>query len=149
MTPDPLIVIEDALLELGRTNSDRRGYHAILRRAGIDIERSGIVLLHRLRELGPSRMSRLAEVIGVDISTASRSVGRLVAAGYVERRPDPSDGRASLHSLSDKGEDACRRIQTARREWLVDVLAGFSAAEQADLARLLTRLVGKMASASD
>ncbi|MFV0525426.1 MAG: MarR family winged helix-turn-helix transcriptional regulator [Acidimicrobiales bacterium] len=149
MAPDPLTLIEDALLDMGRTVSDRRGYHTILRRTGLNIERSGMVLLHRLRELGPSRMSRLAEVTGVDISTASRSVGRLVAAGYVERRPDPSDGRASLHSLSDEGEAVCIRIQAARRQWLAEVLGGFSDTEQAELAELLTRLVGEMAAASD
>jgi DNA-binding MarR family transcriptional regulator len=55
-----------------------------------------------------SRLTDLAGSSGVSLSTMSELVDSLEALGYLERSPDPSDGRAKLVVLTDKGWQAIR-----------------------------------------
>ena len=56
-----------------------------------------------LRLLEPARPSRLAEVTGVRPTTLSNHLRGFEERGLVQRRRDPSDGRASLLSLTPRG----------------------------------------------
>ncbi|WP_080796490.1 MarR family winged helix-turn-helix transcriptional regulator [Corynebacterium pacaense] len=49
------------------------------------------------------RMSELAELSDMTLSHLSRVVSRLEKSGWVIRRPDPSDGRATVAVLTDAG----------------------------------------------
>ena len=68
-----------------------------------------------------TRLSVLAERAGVAKQTATALVDRLERAGYVERTPDPLDGRARLVRLTAKGQSAIpvARAEEARieQEW--------------------------------
>src|SRR3954449_12972949 len=59
----------------------------------------GWALLVPLEREGEHRCSALAAHAGVDVSVVSRQVAALERAGFVERRPVRSDGRASLIAL--------------------------------------------------
>lgn len=142
--PDDLDRIESALIALVRRATDPRMNRRINELAGATIERAGAVLLARLEELEPARLSELAEASGVDTSTASRQVARLVDHGFVARAVDPGDRRASAHRLTPAGRELRRRIAAARRAWLDEMLAGFDPDERAQLAALLTRFVDRM-----
>ncbi len=141
---DQIARIEAALVLLVRRANDPRGNKTINQAAGVDIERASAVMLARVEELEPARLSELADAAGVDISTASRQVARLVDDGYVERRADPDDRRASAHRLTPEGRDVRARLTTARRAWFEEVLADFDAEERAVLATLLERFVARM-----
>jgi DNA-binding MarR family transcriptional regulator len=49
------------------------------------------------------QIGELANLARVRKQSMAHSVEQLTAAGYVTRRPDPNDGRASLIFLTDKG----------------------------------------------
>src|SRR3712207_2578668 len=66
----------------------------------------GWALLLPLERDGAQRCSALAGAAGIDVPVASRQLGVLERSGYVERRPDPADGRASLLSLTPAGVEA-------------------------------------------
>ncbi|MFE7323890.1 MarR family winged helix-turn-helix transcriptional regulator [Streptomyces sp. NPDC057565] len=51
------------------------------------------------------RMSEVAQYAGSTLSRLSNVVGRLEKRGWVRRRPDPSDGRSTLATLTDEGQD--------------------------------------------
>ena len=55
---------------------------------------------------GGTRLGTLAERAQVAKQTATALVDRLERAGYVERVPDPSDGRARLVRLTPRAQDA-------------------------------------------
>src|SRR4051795_5982729 len=77
----------------------RTGRHISARAAAQiygDLPSFGWTLLVPLEREGEQRCSTLAARAGVDVSVVSRQVAALERAGYVERRPDPRDGRASL-----------------------------------------------------
>lgn len=147
MHHDDIARIEGALITLVRRANDPRGNREIHRAAGTDIERAGAVMLARVEEHEPARLSVLAEAAGVDVSTASRQVARLVEEGYVTRDADPDDGRASAHRLTPAGRDLRSRLAAARRAWLEEILCDFGDADRTTFATLLDRFVGQVEAA--
>ena len=109
------------------------------------VDRSAIVLLARLHEHGPSRLSDLAGMLCLDVSTVSRHARTLEDRGYVARADDPADGRAVQLTLTESGRAVLETAFRNRQAWLDRSLAGWSAAERDDLARTLTRLADALA----
>ena len=71
----------------------------------------------------PMRVGDLASAEGVRAPTMTRIVDGLVADGYVERIPDPGDGRACLVRATPAGVDVVAGARTARARRLADGLA--------------------------
>ncbi|MCW2695946.1 MAG: Transcriptional regulator, MarR family [Modestobacter sp.] len=105
-----------------------------------DLPSSGWVVLVPLEQGGPQRCSALAGRLGVDVSVASRQVTALERAGYVHRRPDPLDGRASLISLSAAGAVALARTRAVRGAWTAEALRDWTDEEARALTAQLERL---------
>lgn len=63
-----------------------------------------------------SRLTELAEQARLTLPAMSEIVSDLETLGVVERRPDPTDGRAKLICLTDTGWDAIRTAQAVIRE---------------------------------
>jgi DNA-binding MarR family transcriptional regulator len=61
---------------------------------------------------GPTTISGLAERLEITKQGAGQIVDDMERRGYVERRPDPSDARAKLLHLTERGEAA---LSTARK----------------------------------
>jgi DNA-binding MarR family transcriptional regulator len=76
-------------------------------------------------EPGGSRVTRLAEAAQVTKQTAGFLVEQLERAGYVERVPDPTDGRAMLVKLAARGHAAREAVLPALAEveaqWLAHI----------------------------
>jgi DNA-binding MarR family transcriptional regulator len=53
------------------------------------------------------RMSVLAGYANSTLSRLSRAVARLENRGWVQRRPDPADGRYTLATLTEEGQKKC------------------------------------------
>ena len=76
---------------------------AALAEAGyVDITRAQARLLAGI-DLGGTRLVTLADRARIPKQTAMALVNGVEAAGYVERVPDPSDGRARLIRLTARG----------------------------------------------
>jgi DNA-binding MarR family transcriptional regulator len=63
-----------------------------------------------------TRLSTLAERAQIAKQTATSLVDKLERAGYVERVPDPSDGRARLVRLTPRAEAALPVARAAEEE---------------------------------
>ena len=105
-----------------------------------DLPSYGWALLVPLEQHGPQRCSALAEAAGIDVSVASRQVAALERAGYLERRPDPVDGRASLISLSAAGAAALAHTRDVRSHWTRDALDDWTEEEARQFSAQLARL---------
>jgi DNA-binding MarR family transcriptional regulator len=72
------------------------------------------------RERG-SRISYLAKHANITAQAMGELVNHLVTHGYVERVPDPSDGRARLVRLTDRGREvyalAVRLVTDLEANW--------------------------------
>lgn len=103
------------------------------RHASFDVPYAQARLLALLDELGPSRVSLLAEADHSSQPTLTAQVQRLEAAGWARREPDPDDARASLISLTDAGRAALEGVRQARYAVLAPVLEQLSARDRARL----------------
>jgi DNA-binding MarR family transcriptional regulator len=122
----------------------RTGRHVSARAAGHlygDLPSYGWSLLVPLEREGDLRCSALAVRAGVDVSVASRQLAVLERSGYVERRPDPLDGRASLLRLTATGAAALDEARALRSDWALVALSGWDEDEARQLTTLLDRLV--------
>jgi DNA-binding MarR family transcriptional regulator len=67
---------------------------------------------------GGATLVELAQHLGVTKQAAGQMVDDLVAKGYVERRPHPTDARARLVVLTDRGWACTRAADAAAEETL-------------------------------
>lgn len=88
----------------------------------------------------PLSVSEVGDAIGVDQPRASRLIQQAVEHGLVQREADPDDARRTRTALTDEGRRLVRGFRGQRREQLQEALTGFTDAERAELARLLTKL---------
>ncbi|MET8357520.1 MarR family winged helix-turn-helix transcriptional regulator [Micromonospora sp. NPDC005171] len=84
----------------------------------------------------------LADRTRLDASTVSRSVAALVAHGLVERRPDPSDKRATILAVTPAGRTALADSHRWYGEVLERALADWTPGEVAALSVALGRFTG-------
>jgi DNA-binding MarR family transcriptional regulator len=103
------------------------------------LERAAFLLLVQLVKCGPQRLSTLADAVHSDVSTVSRQVAALVKSGLVERRADPSDGRASLVAASELGERTFQARRRRRNEMFAELMADWSVIDRRQLRTLVSR----------
>jgi DNA-binding MarR family transcriptional regulator len=100
-----------ALMFIAYRSAETRILHAI-RQAGYDLTLATTRIAARIGPDG-TRLTDLAEQTQVTKQTATHLVDELERAGYVERIPDPTDGRGRLVRFTRRGLKA---IQAARAE---------------------------------
>lgn len=105
----------------------------------VELDRSAYGILCRLVDEGAQRLGSLAQAFGLDPSTITRQVQALEQTHLVERRPDPTDGRASLLDLTDEGRSVLRTTRERRRAWLQAALDDWSSEDHEDFGRLLEK----------
>ena len=78
------------------------------------ISHGGLSALACLVADGPQRPGALAEAEGVTAPAMTRVVNSLESLGYVVRRPDPDDGRATVVAATEEGEALVLQGRAAR-----------------------------------
>jgi DNA-binding MarR family transcriptional regulator len=92
-----------------------------------------------------SRLTELAAMARMTLPAMSELVDDLQRIGIVERRPDPSDGRAKLICLTDAGWDAIRTAQRIIGEIEADYGAVVGVERFAATAQTLDELLRELA----
>lgn len=121
----------------------RRALHTMRRdvRSQADLSPSRHRLLRVVaRAPEPQRQTALAAALDVVPRSITSLVDDLERAGLVAREPDPTDRRATLVTVTDRGGRA-RRADLRRRAHGEELLARLEPGERAELLRLLHRLV--------
>jgi DNA-binding MarR family transcriptional regulator len=105
---------------------------------------SHAAVLGRLDREGPQCVSDLAVAEHVRPQSMAQAVHDLVADGYLDRRPDPHDGRRTLVELTGEGRAALEADRRQREGWLAKTIAeDLTSAEQVvlrDAVDLLKRI---------
>ena len=94
------------------------------------------VLIHISRNQG-MKQSELADILEVQPISIGRLIDRMEAAGWVERRPDPSDRRAINLYLTDKAGPILTKMQKHGSAVRAQALNGISETEQEIMLRAL------------
>lgn len=102
---------------------------------GLYAGQDGVILA--LAEEGGLTAGALAARLGVKAPTMTRTVGRLEAQGFVERRPDETDGRLTVVYLTEAGRASVERITEAGRLSEQQAAEGFSEKDMRNILKLL------------
>lgn len=78
----------------------------------------------------PRTLGELAAIEQVSAPSISRTVGQLHEQGYVDRAPDPDNGRLVHLSLTDAGREVVDRERALRDAWMAARLEGLSAKDR-------------------
>lgn len=112
----------------GRMEILRQGLQVFVRRFGllqascceaccgenVSLAQSHILL--EIRRIGSPAMQRVADELGIDITTFSRQAKALAGKGLILRRVSPHDGRVTLLELTDEGLKVLERIDLHMNE---------------------------------
>jgi DNA-binding MarR family transcriptional regulator len=99
-----------------------------------------VELLRAVVEAGEIRASDLASELFVTKTSISRYVNEMVKEGLLVQRRDPSDGRATLLSVSASGRRELEQRETRRSELLRELCKGWPKHDVVTLTTLLQRL---------
>ncbi|MCE0447762.1 MarR family transcriptional regulator [Streptomyces tricolor] len=105
-----------------------------------DCPAGSAAVLTLLGRHGDMRMSKLAELLAVDMSVTSRHVAHVAARGWIERHPDPADKRSRILRLTPAGLEQLDELSRRTTHLLAERLADWTDEDVGDLIRLMTRL---------
>ncbi|MCM2580161.1 MarR family winged helix-turn-helix transcriptional regulator [Streptomyces meridianus] len=128
---------EELAGHLGAVAAVKRG---LTRSLPDDCPAGSTAVLALLGKHGEMRLSRLADLLAVDMSVTSRHVAHAAGRGWLERHPDPLDGRSRLLRLSPAGTRILAEVSERWTEMLASRLADWDVSEIEQLNTLLTRL---------
>ncbi len=104
--------------------------------------------LRALRDAGPLTLGAAARALGIDLSTASRNLARLVKGGYVTRRRGREDARLVAFALSKKGAARLDSLCCDERVVFTAVLARLPVARHPAVEEALQLLAAALADES-
>ena len=104
-----------------------RGWGLFAKSTGLSMPQFSILM--QLHHKGACGLSEISERFEVSPAAASQLVDKLVQSGYIQREEDPSDRRAKLLNLTEKGRELIRQGIDERYRW-VEQLAGKLTAEE-------------------
>ncbi len=117
-----------------------------LTRTSVCVSRTEVGVLRKLRA-EPRRITELAAEERVTQPAITLLVNRLTERGWVQRIPDPTDGRAVLVSLTESGEEVFERLRAEYRALLHEEMASLEDGEVETLAAavaILDKLIDRL-----
>jgi DNA-binding MarR family transcriptional regulator len=115
-----------------------RSWHLFARSTGLSMPQ--LSTLMQLYHRGGCAVSDVSERFEITNAAASQLVDKLVHVGYLERTEDPSDRRAKLLNLTDKGRSFVEHGLQERHRWMDELLKNLSDEEEAKVSEALTIL---------
>ncbi len=92
---------------------------------------------------------QLAGRLGVRPPTITKTINRLQAQGFLDKRPSEADARQAHIYLTDTGRDAIKSIEKSVRKTEKQALKGLDKKEQKVLAKLLGRIEANLSDTVD
>lgn len=105
-----------------------------------DCPAGSAAVLTLLGRHGDMRMSKLAELLSVDMSVTSRHVAHVAARGWIERFPDPADKRSRILRLTEAGNAQLDELSRRSSQLFADRLSDWTDHEVGLLSHLMGRL---------
>jgi len=133
-----------ALLTIVGVMNRPRNDQAMVRDAGIPLDRALFPLLVGIERLGPIGVGDLAERVGRDYTTVSRQVAKLESLGLVSRQAGANDRRVTEAIVTPKGKTMTDAVDRTRERRGREIFATWSQRDFDDLVRLICRLAEEM-----
>ncbi len=112
-----------------------RGWGHFAKSSGLSMPQFSVLM--QLHHKGACGMSQISERFEVTPAAASQLVDKLVQSGFIQRVEDPSDRRAKLLSLTDKGKAFVEQGIEERYRWVEELATKLSVEERAQISAAL------------
>jgi DNA-binding MarR family transcriptional regulator len=106
-------------------------------------------VLLEIEDQGQATAGQLAEQLGLDKSTLSRTIDGLVNIGLVGRLPHPSDRRFTPLTLTKRGKDTCNAFNRDADDYYGRVLSNIPEAGKREVLKYFALLVQGLAEEED
>jgi len=106
----------------------------------LDLTRGQYLYLVRIDEDPGIIPDRLADLVKVDRTTASRAINKLVKQDFIEKKPDPDNRKIKRLFTTEKGEEAADYIRRENRHSNRVALEGLTQEEEKNLSVLLKKV---------
>lgn len=136
--------LSEALVGLFRFGRNPRWHEHVGNVAGVPLAPHLYLVLMRIAEYQPVRISQLVDELGIHNSQVSRNVQELVDHGYVRRTTDPTDQRAVQLELTADGQASVAAVWQAWRDTLADVTATWPREERERFTELFERFAADL-----
>lgn len=131
--------LDDQVGYLLRLASQRHA--AIFQRHSIDqLTPTQFTTLIRISEHREASQNRLGRLAAMDVATIKGVVDRLRAKGLVQSRPDPTDKRRSIITLTEKGAALVAELKAVGQTITDETLAPLTPQERRTLTNLLRKI---------
>ncbi len=131
--------LHGALVEIVSVMNRPQRDEAMVREAGISLDRALFPLLVLVERLGPIGVVELADRVGRDYTTVSRQVAKLESLALVDRQENANDRRIREAVITGKGKVMTDRIDEARERLGQAIFANWDNQDVADLVRLMRK----------
>ncbi len=115
--------------------------------SGLYAGQDGVILALAANDGLPA--GTLAQKLGVKAPTMTRTIGRMEAQGFVERRPDAEDARLTKVYLTETGRNSVSEIESSAATCDELATRGFSEKEIRSLVRLLKTIESNLQAGND
>jgi DNA-binding MarR family transcriptional regulator len=116
--PNNSLTDSAARLRLAVVRTARRLRQEAAGAGGAELTPTAASALATVERHGPLTPSELAQIERVKRPTATRTLRVLLEAGFVDRTPDPTDGRSALVSVNAMGREQLRRLRSRKNAYL-------------------------------
>ena len=120
--------------------------HAIGRQLGLNVTDAECLSL--LSMTGTSTPTELARYTGLTSGAATTMLDRLERAGFITRRPNPSDRRGVLVDITSKWGETAGPLVAGVQQAHADLIARYSDTELETIADFLTRFTDNVKAAT-
>lgn len=131
--------LHGALIDIVSVMNRPQRDEAMVRQAGIALDRALFPLLVMIERLGPIGIVELADRVGRDYTTVSRQVSKLEDLGLAERRETATDRRVREAVITARGKAMTDKVDAAREIMARDIFSDWKDGEVRDLIRLMRR----------
>ena len=137
--PAQLRRLHGALLDIVAVMNRPQRDEALIRAAGIPLDRALFPLLVGIERFGPIGVVEMADRVGRDYTTVSRQVAKLESLGLVERKGSAADRRVREVIVSPKGKAMTDLVDAARERIGRAIFATWEAHDIDELVRLMRK----------
>ena len=126
---------------LRAAESFKRGQTEVCRGHGLSFPQYNVLRVLESSENGRNIVSGVSKIMLVPVANMTGLTKGLEREGFITRTSDPGDERVKVLEITSKGRAALEEIRTKKDAHLETTLAGFSAAEKADLLAQVRRIL--------
>src|SRR4051812_17126859 len=134
-----LRVLHGALLDIVAVMNRPQRDEALIKEAGIALDRALFPLLVGIERFGPIGVVEMADRVGRDYTTVSRQVGKLESLGLVARQASATDRRVREAVITPKGKAMTNLVDAARERIGRAIFESWDVSDVDELVRLMRK----------